>query len=175
MNKQDRGRLEPFVPLDKAMMDCPAWRTMSHGARLLYVSLKRRWNYKKRNNGSLFVSQREAQKELGSHRDSISRWYRELQYYGFIVMTQAGCLGVDGKRKAPHWRITEANWPKGSTWMLPTKDYLKWDGVVFEDDRGAALRARKNAGPKIQNPGPQSRARVAREVGPGLARKVGHS
>jgi len=61
-----------------------------------------------RNNGRLFLSQRDAQEEMGCGvRDSISRWYRELQHYGFIVMTNAGGLGVDGKGKAPHWRLTE--------------------------------------------------------------------
>ena len=33
----------------------------------------------------------------GSNRDSIGRWFRELQHYGFIVMTNPGGLGVDGK------------------------------------------------------------------------------
>jgi hypothetical protein len=145
--KRDKGRLAPFVPLDKEMMDCPAWRATSYGARLLYVALKRRWSFKQRNNGRIFLSQRSAQEDLGCHhRDSISRWFRELQHYGFIVMTNAGGLGVDGKGKAPHWRLTEEQWPGGSngnTWMLPTKDYLKWDGTVFQDQQGAVKRTRE--------------------------------
>ena len=82
MNKQDRGRLEPFVPLDKEMMDCPAWRTMSHGARLLYVSLKRRWNYKKRNNGSLFVSQREERKRTPAMLSQAGARADRPSYFG---------------------------------------------------------------------------------------------
>ena len=127
---------------------------------MLYVHLKRRWSFKQRNNGRLFLSQRDAQEEMGgSQRDSISRWFRELQHYGFIVMTTAGCLGVDGKGKAPHWRLTELEAPggrNGSTLMLPTKDFLKWDGTKFHDDRG-----RCKASHEKQNPGPQTRARVA--------------
>jgi hypothetical protein len=164
--KDDKGRLPPFVPIDKEMMDCPAWRATSFGARWLYVLLKRRWSFKQRNNGRIFLSQRNAEEEMGCyHRDSISRWFRELQHYGFIVQTDPGGLGVDGKGKAPHWRLTEAEWPggrNGNTWMLPTKDYLKWDGTPFQDDRGAVLRARK----RKQNPGPQSEARVARKARP---------
>jgi hypothetical protein len=169
--KHEKGRLAPFVPLDKEMMDCPAWRAMSHGARLLYLSLKRRWRFKQRNNGRIFMSQREAQNEMRGHRDSISRWYRELQHYGFIVMTDPGGLGVDGKGRAPNWRLTEIECfggPGGNTLMLPTKNYLKWNGQEFKDERGAVKRERD----RKQNPGPQIRARVARKLGPLPARKL---
>jgi hypothetical protein len=167
---KDKGRLAPFVPLDKEMMDSPAWRATSFGARCLYMHLKRRWSFKQRNNGRIFLSQRDAQEEMGcGARDSISRWFRELQHYGFVVMTVPGCLGVEGKGRAPHWRLTELEAPggrNGNTWMLPTKNYLKWNGTKFQDGHGAVKRARK------QNPGPQMQARVARKCGPGLARKA---
>ena len=146
---------------------------MSFGARILYIHLKRRWSFKQQNNGRIFLSQRDAQEEIGaSCRDSISRWFREHQHYGFTVMTSAGCLGVNGQGKAPHWRLTELPAPggrNGDTMMLPTKDYLKWDGTKFRDDRGAVKRESK----RKQNPGPQIEARVARKQGPGLARKCG--
>jgi hypothetical protein len=158
--RKDKGRLPPFVPLDQEMMRSPAWRATSYGARCLYVHLKWRWSFKQRNNGRIFLSHRDAQEEMGCrHRDSFGRWFRELQHYGFIVMTEPGCLGVDGKGKSPHWRLTEAEWPggrNGNTWMLPTKDYLKWDGTKFRDNQK-------------QNPGPGSEARVAPEARPGLA------
>jgi hypothetical protein len=136
MKRKDKGRLPPFVPVDQEMMNSPAWRATSYGARWLYMHLKRRWSFKQRNNGRLFLSQRDAQEEMGcNHRDSISRWFRELQHYGFIVMTSPGSLGLNGKGKAPTWRLTEAEWPggrNGDTWMLPTKDYLKWTERNFE-------------------------------------------
>jgi hypothetical protein len=122
--RKDKGRLPPFVPLDVEVMSSPAWRATSLGARWLYVHLKRRWSFKQRNNGRLFLSQRNAQEEMGlGKRDSISRWFRELQHYGFIVQTEAGCLGLDDKGRAPHWRLTELEAPggrNGSTLMLPT-------------------------------------------------------
>ena len=106
--------------------------------------------------------------EMGcGHRDSISRWFRELEFYGFIAKTAEGCLGVDGKGKAPQWRLTEAEGPggrNGDTWSLPTKDYLKWDGTLFEDVRGEVKRKRL----RKQKPGLESEARVARnEARPG--------
>ena len=112
--RKDKGRLAPFVPVDQEMLNSPAWRAMKMGARMLYIHLKRRWSFKQRNNGRIFLSQRDAQEEMGvGDRDSISRWLRELQHYGFIVMTNPGGLGVNGKGKAPHWRLTEAEWPGG--------------------------------------------------------------
>jgi hypothetical protein len=169
---REKGRLPPFVPLDQEVMRSPAWRATSFGARWLYVHLKRRWSFKQKNNGRIFLSHRDAQQEIGGNRDSISRWFRELQHYGFIVMTDPGGLGVNGKGKAPHYRLTELEAPggrNGSTWMLPTKDFNRWNGTKFRDDRGEVERARK----KKQNPGPETGARVARKQGPGLAWKQG--
>ena len=66
-------------------MDAPAWRAMSHGAKVLFIALKRRYYPKNHNNGRIFLSQRLAVKELRSHHNEIARWYRELQHYGFIA------------------------------------------------------------------------------------------
>ena len=89
--EKDKGRLGPFVPLLKDTLDAPAWRAMSHGARSLYVALKRRYNQNNHNNGRLFLSLRDAEKELGSHHNQIVRWYRELQHYGPRRYATAAC------------------------------------------------------------------------------------
>jgi hypothetical protein len=131
--KHSDERLPPFVPLFRETMAMPAWRALSHGARVLYIALKARCV---KNNGHVYLSQRDAAKEIGSKQEYVARWYRELQHYGFIVMTSAGGLGVDGRGKAPHWRLSE----------LPcfgeraTRDFAKWDGMPFRDR------------PKKQNP-----------------------
>jgi hypothetical protein len=80
---------------------------MSAHARVVYMALKARYSFKARNNGRLYLSVRQAAKETGFNKDMGARCLRELAYYGFIVMTNPGCLGVDGKGKAPHWRLTE--------------------------------------------------------------------
>jgi hypothetical protein len=82
-----RNRLPPFVPLLVGTIDAPAWRSLSHGARSLYLALKRRYIIKAHNNGHIYLSQRDAAHELNSHHDQIGRWYRELQHYGFIIQT----------------------------------------------------------------------------------------
>src|SRR6516225_1406794 len=168
--RKDKGRLPPFVPVDLEMMNSPAWRATSFGARWLYMHLKRRWSFKQKNNGRIFLSHLDAVKEMGGTPDSISRWFRELQHYGFIVMTEPGCLGVDGKGKAPRWRLTELEaygGRNGNTWMLPTKEFNRWDGTKFRDHRGAVKRERE----RKQNPGPQTDTRVARKRVPGLGHK----
>ena len=103
---------------------------MSHGARSLYACIKRRYILKFHNNGKLHVSQEEAVLETGSDKKETQRWFRENQYYGFIVQTAAGSLGVDGAGKSPHWRLTELGYMRDP----PTRDFLKWNGVKFNDD-----------------------------------------
>ena len=124
-----KDKLPPFVALLIATLDEPAWRAMSNGAKLLYVSLKRRYNYKNHNNGRIYLSQRNAAQELCSHHNEIARWFRELRHYGFIVLVTPSVLGVEGKGKAPRWRLTELGYMK----ELPTRDYMRWDGRRFKD------------------------------------------
>jgi hypothetical protein len=152
---RDEGRLQPFVPLLKETLDCPAWRAISHGARSLYIALKRRYNRDFNNNGRLYLSQRDAAEEIGSDQKQVARWFRELQHYGFVVMTSAGYLGVDGQGRAPSWRLTEIGYMKDA----PTRDFMRWvDGNFFVNEKQnpdgeIALRVRgKTPSPATVNP-----------------------
>lgn len=127
--RQEKRRLPPFVPLILSTVNNPAWKALSHGARSLYVALRRRYSQNLHNNGRIYLSQRGAVQEIGSHHNEIARWFRELQFYGFIVMTKGGSLGVEGKGKAPHWRLTEL----GYMHELPTRDFDRWTGAKFTD------------------------------------------
>ena len=100
---------------------------MSPSARVLYIALKARYGIKYRNNGRIFLSVREAAEVTGLNKDTMARAFRELEHYGFVVQTKGGCLGVDGKGKAPHWRLTEL----GYMTDLPTRDFLRWNGTKF--------------------------------------------
>ena len=53
------------------------------------------------------------------------------KHYGFLVVTALGSLGVDGKGKAPHWRLTEL----GYMHDMPTRDFQHWDGTKFRDKK----------------------------------------
>src|SRR6516164_197945 len=129
-----KERLPPFVPLLIDTLDQPAWRAMSHGAKMLYVQLKRRYSFNSHNNGRLFLSQRLAAKELNSHHTQVARWFRELQHYGFIVMQMPGFLGVEGKGQAPRWRLTELGYMKEAA----TEDFKRWDGTPFKNKKTKA-------------------------------------
>jgi len=143
--RKETQRLPPFVPLLKETMDAPAWHAMSHGARSLYIALKRRHIAGSNNNGRVYLSQRNAEKEVGSDTNQITRWYRELQHYGFIVQTRGPTLGVNGKGKAPHWRLTEIAYlynrsthgadsePGLGDGGQPTRDFLRWNGIKFRN------------------------------------------
>jgi hypothetical protein len=126
--KKDKGRIGgPFVPLLKETLNCAAWKAMEPSSRLLYIALKGRYGIDAKNNGKLYMSVRIAMEEIGLAFNTICRGFQELQHYGFAVMTEGGCLGVDGKGKSPHWRLTELGYMHDQ----PTKDYLRWDGVLF--------------------------------------------
>jgi hypothetical protein len=104
------------------------------------MALKRFYNPQTHNNGRLFLSQRDAVAQVGSHHNQIARWFRELIHYGFIVQTAGGGLGLDGTGIAPHWRLTEL----GYMGDQPTRDYRRWDGRAFQDSKTKA-RAGKPA------------------------------
>lgn len=127
---KDKGRIEgPFVPLLKETMASPAWRTMSPVGRLLYIALKARYGINLKNNGRIYLSVRMAARETGLNKDTITRAFHENVHYGFIRMTEAGCLGLEGRGKAPHWRLTELGYMTNP----PTRDFMRWDGTIFQD------------------------------------------
>ena len=123
-----RAKTELFVKVMLETLDTPAWRALSLGARCLYIALKRRHRLDTNNNGKIFLSLRQAEIELSSSRRYVARWFRELEHYGFIVMTRPGFLGSEGKGKAPHWRLTDI----GHKDDPPTREFLNWNGVPFQ-------------------------------------------
>ena len=95
MSKRDKGRLPPFLPLINTTIDSPAWRATSHGAKWLYVALKRKSN----SGPPAYLSYRDAMHTCKAGRSKIREWFAELQHYGFIRLHSHGCLGTDGKGK----------------------------------------------------------------------------
>jgi hypothetical protein len=159
---KDKGRLPPFVPSFISTMETPAWKALSMGARVLYLQLKRHHftgtgGLIRNNNGKIYLSERDAVEELGcGNRDSIRRWFAELEHFGFIVKTAEGCLGINGKGKAPQYRLTELDAPNTDQ-PRATRDYEKWDGTPFNGNqawRGRGLKTQK------QNPGRETTSRV---------------
>ena len=129
MSQRKKGRLPPFVPLIRTTLASPAWKQLSWGSRNLYVVLRGYLRHDNLNNGKVFRSCRDAADDLGTKSTrSVLRWFRELEHYGFIVMTTGGCLGVDGDGIAPHWRITEyPTFDAKGNQIAPTRDFERWD------------------------------------------------
>jgi hypothetical protein len=123
--REPREKWPPFIMVLQETWDAPAWRAMSAGARLLYIALRRRFIHKSHNNGGIFLSSRDAEIELGTAREQIARWYRELQHYGFIVKMSECRRGSRGI--CPHWRLTDCGYHKEPA----TRDFLRWDGTLF--------------------------------------------
>jgi hypothetical protein len=113
----------------------PAWKAMSPSARCIYIALRQRYSSNFKNNGKLYLSVRQAAKEVGVNKETAARGFREIQHYGFGVITSGPCLGVDGKGKAPHWRLTEVGYMADP----PTRDFLHWDGTKFQEQKSKTL------------------------------------
>jgi hypothetical protein len=138
---KDKGRIEgPFIPILITTRRSPAWRALSPYAREVYHSLRSRYGLDARNNGHIYLSTRDGAEETGFNDKTVARCLRELAHYGFIVMTEPGCLGVNGRGKAPHWRLTEL----GHMREPPTRDFLKWDGEMFHEQRSPAYYKRQD-------------------------------
>jgi hypothetical protein len=147
------GRLPPFVPLIKATMATPAWRAMSLGARMLYVELRGRLSNDLSNNGTVFLSDRDAAKDLGVTPGTVVRYYAEIEHYGFLRKTCGGFLGSDGRGIAAHYRFTE--FAHGT--HPPTRDFEKWDGELFVYAPCRGRRQKQNPVSKINTPRVENR------------------
>ena len=142
MSQRKKGRLPPFVPLIRTTLASPAWKQLSWGSRNLYVVLRGYLRHDNLNNGKVFRSCRDAADDLGTKSTrSVLRWFRELEHYGFIVMTTGGCLGVDGDGIAPHWRITEyPTFDAKGNQIAPTRDFERCDRELFTDPQKTKSR-----------------------------------
>jgi hypothetical protein len=148
----------------------PAYLQLTFGARALLTAL--RGHCGNNCNGHVYLSQRDAEEELGrGSRNDIAKWFRELEHYGFLVMTSAAALGVDGKGKAPHWRITDMPTRNGNGQLdSATKEFLRWDGVLFEPHVAPSRRWNplKQTAIEKQNPGLHVGATVDCTCKPGV-------
>ena len=65
-------------------------------------------------------------------------YYTLKSRYGHKIRNN-GRLGVEGKGKATHWRLTEL----GYMHEPPTRDFLKWDGEMFHEQKSPAYYKRQ--------------------------------
>ena len=120
--RHKRGGAGRHVQLPEWLQASEAWATMTPGARALYIELKRRFYGS--NNGQIFLSHRDAAQALNLHRNTVGKFFRELEQRGFIRLTVGPHLGPSGIGQASVWALEE----------LPTQDgkpagkaFMRWN------------------------------------------------
>jgi len=107
---------------------------LSVGARALFAELQ--GLYYVEVEGYVFLSAREGAERLRANKDTVCIWLKELEHYGFTVKVREAHLTGPGEGECAHYRLTDRYYHG----QHPTRDFEKWDGVVFE-------RTRKNNSP----------------------------
>jgi hypothetical protein len=118
----------PFVGITSTVLDSLAWKAMSPYARVVYLAIKRKYNHVTNNNGHLYLPSRAGAKETGLSEKTVLKCIHENIHYGFVVVTRGASLGVNGHGRPTKLRLTEVGTRADKK---PTRDFLKWDGVLF--------------------------------------------
>lgn len=116
-DKRNENKAEHYTKMIRNVMETPAWRALKPTAQALYPWLKLEWKGPKwNNNGKIRLSVRDAAKRLGVKNISTAgNAFHALQAKGFIVVTEPGALGFEGKGKSPSFEITELPLPQADT------------------------------------------------------------
>jgi hypothetical protein len=144
VSKRYKKKLAPFVALFRHTIKTKAWRALSVGARATFLALKTNYNTNAQN--AVFLSTRDGAKEFGASKNTVGKWLRELEHYGFIVAVRRAHLGVEGEGRATLYRLTDCPYA-GSA---PTYEFQNWDGVLYD-------RKKQNPVSKIGTPSPSHR------------------
>jgi DNA-binding transcriptional MocR family regulator len=118
--KFKRGSNTPHVRLDHWFYDSASWQALKPAPRAFYIELKRHFNGN--NNGQIFLSQRDAAKNMNVGRDTIASYYTTLIEHGFITQTRGHCLGPSGVGQSASYALTELPLDGKSA----TKDFMQW-------------------------------------------------
>ena len=158
---KDKGKLPPFVPLFRHTIKSPAWKVTSVGARATFFELKTNYNTKAQN--AVYLASRTGGKQLNASKNSITKWLRELEFYGFIVKVRGAHLGLEGVGKAALYRLTDCHYAG----QAPTYDFQNWTGELFkpakhmmseaDKERLKRSRPKQNPVPTVGTPRPNGR------------------
>jgi GNAT superfamily N-acetyltransferase len=103
----------------------PAFRSLSPAARCLLLELKMLHNG--RNNGSLFLSVREAARRVGVGKNLAEKTFAELRDRGFIRPNAVGAFNLKAGARcgmATSWVLTE--FPVGEAAGAGSRDFMRW-------------------------------------------------
>jgi hypothetical protein len=125
-----------YVAIYRHTFKSPAWKALSVGARATYLELAANYNTKMMN--AVYLSARTGAERLGASKNTVIKWLRELQHYGFIALVRSGSLGVYGYGLAQKFRLTDR--PYGNT--RATYDFQNWTGEIFDPEKQNPVPAR---------------------------------
>ena len=126
MAKHDKtGRskrsLSPFVPLERYLLDCPAWKSLTPVERCAYFEIARLYNGS--NNGRLAMSGRRLAELLHVSKASGTRALKVLVEKGFLEIVIPSAFSIKIKRAA-EYRL--AAHKCDVTGKLPSKVFTRW-------------------------------------------------
>ncbi len=141
VNATGRNETSRFARLDYRILCSNAYRALSPNDRSLLVELLMLYNGE--NNGSLFLSVRDAAHRMGiADLSAASRSFDTLQVLGFIQLTQEAYFRVkaSNRSRARCWRLT---WLAG-----PGRKAPSWDFIKREPEPKTKARKRMERGQK---------------------------
>ena len=145
-DRKNEERHEHWTKMLRSTMEAPAWAALSTTAQALYPWLKFEWKGPKaNNNGKISLPVRVAADRLGCNAKTAARAFHDLQAKGFLLLTQHGRMGTEGKGAAPTYEITELALP-GQDDHSGKKLYLHW-----EKGHDYAVRAHAPCNPTGRN------------------------
>lgn len=145
-DRKDEARTEHWTKMIRNTMETPAWRALSTTAQALYPWLKMEWKGPQaNNNGRISLPVREAAERLGCNMKTAARAFHDLQAKGFLILTEHGRMGVEGKGAPPTYEITELASRDGDG-NAGKKLYLHW-----QPDHDFAVRAHAAVNPTGRN------------------------
>jgi DNA-binding transcriptional MocR family regulator len=144
--KQNKRRnTETFLMLYNWMTDSPAWLDLSPTARSLYLEMKKRFNGA--NNGEVRLSHREAAQRLKLSRNTVGRYFKELEAHCFIRAAQGHCLGPSGIGQTTHWVLEELDF----NGQAATKAFMRWKSDFASPTKQKPRTKPKPPRPKVRD------------------------
>jgi hypothetical protein len=154
-NQKDKGRLPAFVPVLKHTINSKAYIAMSAGARCALFELTSMYFPNSQN--AVFLSARDGEGRLGACKDTVLKWLREVEHYGFIAVVRGAHLGVEGVGKATLYRLTD----RPFAGKPPTREFDSWDGVLFDPEKQNPVR--KSRTPRQKSSDIKNKARFSQK------------
>lgn len=145
-DKRNESRTEHFTKMIRNTMETPAWRALSPCAQALYPWLKLEWRGpQSNNNGKISLPVREAANRLGCNIKTAAKAFHDLQAKGFLILTEHGSMGAQGKGTPPTYEITEITMPGGDS-HSGKRLYQHW-----QEGHDFAVRAHAPSNPTGRN------------------------